>query len=680
MSAFIANRIRFRRRTIASSVMFAILVFIGIIAFCPTVARAEQTQKPLSEDSGPIIGIGKLFLAYSCVAVALGNKVEIIVNDQGNRITPSWVSFNENERLIGDAAKHAFHSNPQNTVFDAKRLIGRHFSDSEVHEDAKNWPFKVVDRNNKPLVEVEYRNETRQFGPEEISAMVLTKMKETAEAFLGRPVSRAVITVPAYFNDAQRQATKDAGTIAGLNVVRIINEPTAAALAYGLGAGAGSPQPDQSGERRVVVYDLGGGTFDVSLLSIEDGVFEVLATSGDTHLGAKISTRHSKKANLATSEVRKDPKAMSKLRRAVENAKRILSSQLTARLEIDSFYRGQDLSETLTRATFESLNADLFRRTMAPVKQVLKDAGLDKSEITDIVLVGGSTRIPKVQQLLHDFFGKEPSQRVNPDEAVAYGAAVQGAILNGDLFTKDIGILDTTALTLGIETVGGMFTKIIPRNEKIPTKKTQIFSTAADNQAAVNIRVFEGERGMTADNMLLGNFELAGIPPAPRGVPQIEVTFTIDSNGIVSVTAADKGTGNEKSVTIRNENGRLSQEEIDRMIREAEEFADQDNAQRLRVEALNAFSQSVGVLKTQVADATGLGGKLGDRDKAALKAEIKEAEEWLEREGSNAEHDELEERRAQFQAAVGPITSKLYAAGGGEEDDESHFGHDPNDL
>ncbi|KAH7097345.1 heat shock protein 70 family [Auriculariales sp. MPI-PUGE-AT-0066] len=497
-----------------------------------------------------------------------------------------------------------------------------------------------------------------KFGPEDISAMILTKMKETAERIPWPPSLSRRHYRSSLFNDAQRQATTDAGTIAGLPVVRIIIEPTAVALAYGLGAGTGSPQSDPSSERRVVIYDSGGGTFDVSLLSIEDGAFEVLATSSDTPLGgedfdARVIKhnlkQHSNRANLTASEVRQDPKAMSKLRRAVETAKRVLSSQLTARLEIDSFYRGQDLSETLTRATFESLNADLFCRTMAPVKQVLKDAGLDKSEITDLEDRLGSQRCSSF------FTTSSAKSRVNPDEAVAYGAAFQGAILNGDSFAKDIGILDTTALTLGIETVGGMFTKIIPRNEKIPTKKTQIFKTATKNQAAVNIRVFEGERGMTADNMLLGNFELGGIPPAPRGVPQIEVTLTIDSNGIVSATAADKGTGNEKSVTIRNENGRLSQEEIDRMIREAEEFADQDNAQRLRVEALNAFSQSVGVLKTQVADATGLGGKLGDRDKATLKAEIKEAEEWLERE------------------------DKLYAARGEEDDDESHFGHDPND-
>ncbi|KZV96951.1 heat shock protein 70 [Exidia glandulosa HHB12029] len=665
-------------RTVMSTVTFAILVFVAVMTFCPALVRADSSHVRDESSGGPIIGID-LGTTYSCVGVSKGGRIEIIANDQGHRITPSWVSFTEDERLVGDAAKNAFHSNPRNTVFDAKRLIGRKFDDREVQADRKHWPFKLVANGDKPLIRVEHRNETRDFSPEEISAMVLAKMKTTAEAYLGRKVSRAVVTVPAYFNDAQRQATKDAGTIAGLDVVRIINEPTAAALAYGLDSKA-----ETEGEKRVIVYDLGGGTFDVSLLSIDDGVFEVLATSGDTHLGGedfdqRIISHMSSLYKVKTGrDVSKDVRAMSKLKRAVEGAKRTLSSQMSARLEIEAFEGGNDFSETLTRAKFEELNMDLFRKTMKPVEQVLKDANMKREDVTDIVLVGGSTRIPKVQQLLKDYFGKEPSTGVNPDEAVAYGAAVQASIIAGDRIGEDLVVNDASSLTLGIETTGGVFAKIIPRNTPIPTSKSQIFSTAADNQERVLIKVYEGERAMTKDNMLLGTFELADIPPAPRGVPQIEVTFAIDVNGIVSVKAADKGTGKAESITIRNENGRPSQDEIQRMINEAEKFAEDDEANRKRVETLNAFSNTVYSLKGQIADKSGLGGKLSVENVKRLQAAVDDASSWIQGDGAAADLEELEEHLAEFQATVSPITSSIYEDRGSDEQHE--YSRSPEDL
>ncbi|KAG1875672.1 heat shock protein 70 family, partial [Suillus subluteus] len=622
---------------------------------------------------------------YSCVGVQRGGRVEIIANDQGHRITPSWVSFTDDERLVGDSAKNAFHSNPTNTVFDAKRLIGRKTDDLELKRDIKHFPFNVVDNGGKPAISIGYKGDTRQFvsyqdqtfenftdrvlqTPEEISAMILTKMKETAEAYLGEKVTHAVVTVPAYFNDAQRQATKDAGTIAGLNILRIINEPTAAAIAYGLNK--------KGGESQIIVYDLGGGTFDVSLLSIDDGVFEVLATAGDTHLGGEdfdnrvidyLVKQYKKKTGT---DVTSNLRAMGKLKREVEKAKRTLSSQQSTRIEIESFEDGNDFSETLTRAKFEELNMDLFRKTMKPVEQVLKDA--------KVVLVGGSTRIPKVQQLLKEYFGKEASKGINPDEAVAYGAAVQGGILSGEEGTEDVVLVDVCPLTLGIETTGGVFTKLIPRNTVIPTRKSQIFSTAADNQPTVLIQVFEGERSLTKDNNLLGKFELSSIPPAPRGVPQIEVTFEIDANGIMKVAAADKGTGKSESITITNEKGRLSKEDIERMVREAEDFASEDEANRKRIESLNALSTFVYGLKSQLGDQSGLGGKLEDEDKKALLATIKEATEWIDDNGQSATTEEFEEKLSEIQGVVSPITSKLYSGGGASEpeDDGPYYDHD----
>jgi len=653
-------------RTIIATVLLAVLV---------TLVQESSCSKPVVD--GDVIGID-LGTTYSCVGVYKNGRVEIIQNDQGNRITPSVVAFTAEGRLIGDAAKNQASLNPTNTIYDAKRLIGRMFFDETVQSDIKLWPFEIVNRDGKPLIEIDDAGETKTLTPEEVSAMVLGRMKQIAEGFLGNEVTHAVVTCPAYFNDGQRKATKDAGVIAGLNVLRVINEPTAAALAYGLD----KKEETKIEEKNILVFDLGGGTFDVTVLTIENGVFEVASTSGDTHLGGedfdqrimeemmKLFKRKNKK------DLSGDKRALQKLRQAAEGAKRTLSTNMQARIEIEALHDGIDFSETLTRAKFESLCLDLFKKTMGPVKNALKDSRMGKSDIDEVVLVGGSSRIPKVQSLLSDFFnGKELNQEINPDEAVAFGAAVQGGILSGQggAATADVVLIDVAPLSLGTETDGGLFVKVIERNAVIPAKKTDEFTTVQDAQTTVKIKVYEGERSIARHNHLLGEFDLTGIASAKKGVPKIMLTYDVDQNGILKVDAIDKGSGASNKITIAQGDGnRLSEEQIEKMVEDAKASAADDKLFAASHGARRELEDYLGTLKA-------FPGKdqLKLRDQRHLESIVSKAEEFLKDNFGKASAKDYKAKMREVEADSNPITAMLYE--GGEAKDFEDYDEIPDD-